>query len=313
MTSAATAIIALAWVVGSATAQVATQRVRQPVSRPVTQPGLRRDVDPVRVTLLDDGRPLLRYRYGDVAFKPYIEELCTPRGVNVLLDAPPDHKHHHGLMLAITVDGVNFWEEGDQAGRQRHASFVLGGPPSTYAERLEWRDKEDRLRLSETRTLSLIPGAHGATLVSWVSALEANGSDASLGGSHYQGLGLRFVPAMNDRGRFFNAEDRAGEVFRGDERLVQARWCAYTAEIDGRPVTVAMFDHPDNPRPATWFTMKTPFAYLSATLALHAEPLRLEQGKVLTLRYGVAVSDGAVEPAAVERVYAAWLDASRVP
>ena len=23
----------------------------------------------------------------------------------------PDHKHHHGLMFALSVDGVNFWEE----------------------------------------------------------------------------------------------------------------------------------------------------------------------------------------------------------
>ena len=38
---------------------------------------------------------LLRYHYRDVPFKPYVQQLFSPRGVNVLRDAPADHLHHH--------------------------------------------------------------------------------------------------------------------------------------------------------------------------------------------------------------------------
>ena len=64
------------------------------------------------------------YRYGDVPFKPYVKELFTMGGLNVLLDAPHDHLHHHGLMFAVAVDGVNFWEESPRAGRQKHVRFA---------------------------------------------------------------------------------------------------------------------------------------------------------------------------------------------
>jgi hypothetical protein len=51
---------------------------------------------------------LMRYHYRDVPFKPCVQQLFSPRGVNVLRDAPADHLHHHALMFAVAVDGVNF-------------------------------------------------------------------------------------------------------------------------------------------------------------------------------------------------------------
>ncbi len=98
-----------------------------------------------------------------------------------------------------------------------------------------------------------------------------------LDGHHYYGLGMRFLTSMDSGGRFFNSSKQPGEVVRGSERLVAAKWCAYTAKADGKPVTVAIFDHPSNPRhPNKMFTMTPPFAYLSATLNLWKEPLRAE-------------------------------------
>jgi hypothetical protein len=101
----------------------------------------------------------------------------------------------------------------------------------------------------------------------------------------------------------------AGEIFRGEERLTPANWCAYPAQIDGKLVTVAMFGHPSNPRsPATWFTMAKPFAYLSATLNLHREPLELQKGTPLELRYCVAVWNGQIEKTRIDEVYQWWLN-----
>ena len=52
------------------------------------------------------------------AFKPYIKELTSPKGVNPLRDNIPDHIHHHGLMFAVAVDDVNFWAEYKNCGRE---------------------------------------------------------------------------------------------------------------------------------------------------------------------------------------------------
>ena len=99
----------------------------------------------------------------------------------------------------------------------------------------------------------------------------------------------------------------------GDEKLTPTKWVAYSAKADGKPVTVAMFDHPANLRhPAKMFTMNTPFAYIAATLNVWKEPITLKAGHPLNLCYGVAVWDGAVDKDTVERVYECWVKLSGV-
>jgi len=109
---------------------------------------------------------------------------------------------------------------------------------------------------------------------------------------------------MDTGGQFRNAEGKTGVQETNDK---QAVWCAYNASADGKPVTLAMFDYPDNERhPATWFTMDNPFAYLSATLGLHKEPLKIVSGKPLVVRYGVALWDGQVQPEQIDKLYKRW-------
>jgi len=263
--------------------------------------------------------PVLQYRYGDVPFKPYVKELYTPDGLNVLLDAPADHLHHHGLMFAVAVDGLNFWEEAPTAGHQGRGSSPLtsiarhgGGPSAGFMVGIPWVDSTGAKRvLSEMRTIEVCGlDKLGATAVAWDSNLGIGKGQQSvtLSGSHYFGLGMRFVHAM-DAGEFFNADGKEGTIFRGEERLVRSDWCAYTAAIDGKPVTVAMFGCPANPRGQTvWFTMAKPFAYLSATLNLHEEPLVVSSGKPISLRYAVVAWDGRVDATKVGSAYRWFVD-----
>ena len=124
----------------------------------------------------------------------------------------------------------------------------------------------------------------------------------TLSGSPYFGLGMRFVVSMDAGGQFQNADGKTGVE---GTNAVQSAWCAYSAVADGKPVTVAMFDSPNNPRhPATWFTMNTPFAYLAVTLNLSKEPLVIEAEKPLELQYAVAVWDGHVKAEKIDTLYA---------
>jgi len=283
--------------------------------------------NPMRITMEEDivsvyadQRVLLRYRYEDVPFKPYVQQLFSPRGFNVLRDAPADHLHHHALMFAVAVDGVDFWEEQQAPGRQVHRSFTdvkIGKhgdvPHAGFTEQLDWvNPRSQELLLKEYRTIKVCqPNNFKATVLSWQSsfAVPSGKDSATLTGSHYFGLGMRFLKSMDVGGQFRNAEGKAGDVVRGDERLVRAKWCAYTAKANGKVVTVAMFGHPDNPRhPTLWFTMTKPFAYLSATLNLHKEPLKVTSDRPLTLRYAVVVWDKRVENKQIERTYNWWVN-----
>jgi len=271
-------------------------------------------VEPNHVSLAVDGVKIAEYRYGDVPFKPYIKELRTPGGLNVLLDAPHDHLHHHALMFAVAVDGVDFWAETPQAGRQSHLEFARlmkareGETPGVlFRERLAWLGPKGEQLLTELRAVSVLrPATPRVTILRWGSrlAVPTGKSSVTLTGSHYFGLGMRFIRAMDGQGTFRNADNKPGTVFRGEERLVRSNWCAYTTRVDGDVVTVAMCSHPDNPRhPATWFTMAKPFAYLSATLGLHEEPLEIVAGEPLELRYDVVLWDRAASSEEIDSLY----------
>ena len=51
---------------------------------------------------------------------------------------------------------------------------------------------------------------------------------------------------------------------------------------------------------------KPPCAYLSGTQGVGSKPLKLEAGKTLSIRFGVAIFEGAVDAEGVNAVYLKW-------
>jgi len=283
--------------------------------------------EPTRITMdvnavsINQGQHyLLCYRYEDVPFKPYVQQLYSPSGINVLRDAPHDHLHHHALMYAVAEDGVNFWEEQTEPGRELHKQFddmrIDKNGDTTQAgftEQLDWINPRSQvLLLKEHRTIKVksIEGVE-VTLLSWQSSLAVPPGKKSmtLSGSHYFGFGMRFLESMDTGGEFINITGQKGDIVRGAERIARADWCAYIAKANGKPVTIAMFGHPDNVRhPTHWFTMTAPFAYMAATLNLYKEQLIVNSDKPLVLRYAVAVWDGRIDKSKIDQVYHLWID-----
>ena len=262
--------------------------------------------DDTTVKIGTAGHTVLEYKFGEVPFKPYVAQLSTPAGVPVLRDAPFDHKHHHSLMFAVEAAGVDFWSEQPTCGRQ------LGAQPDTKSNsllhRLEWRTPEGKHVLSEERTISLNDSSN-VTLITWRSRLQtpADTNEVTLTGSHFFGLGMRFVTNMDVVATFVYASGKAGDVVRGTERLTATSWCACSGPVSGKLVTAALFDHPSNVRyPSRIFTMTNPFTYLSATLNLWKEPYILKAGNPLDLRYGIALWDGNVSREQIEKTYRRW-------
>ena len=247
-------------------------------------------------------------------FKPYVIKLTTPSGVNVLRDAPLDHAHHHGLMFAIKVDGVIFWEEFNPRdyGRQETTSLAqtAAGADGRREQKLEstltWANGVGQPLALEKRTITAIQ-IDGATVLDWTSVLSLppGKEKAVLGGNEYHGLGMRFVESM-DRGKFFTPVD-AGEkeTLHGTYHLTPCRWMAYTSKVGDKPVTLALYDTKDNPRPMLAFTMGgdgKEFAYLSATTNLYREPITLTPEKPITFRYKIALWDGEKTQDDVEKM-----------
>lgn len=240
--------------------------------------------------------------------KCYVRYWTTPAGVNILRDAPADHLHHHGLMFAVGVDDVDFWAEDPNSGIQHDRGVVQSGTlMATTAEgrhrwgawvrhELQWHSPAAQPLLHELRELRWISQAEPSAgrpfrMILWKSelSLPPGKESAKLWGRPYFGLGVRFIEAMDQSGEFINADGQTGVDATNGAR---ASWCAYRVNAGTHPITVAMLDWPGNPRhPATWFTMVSPFSYLSATLGLHQQPIELRAGEKLVLVYGVVLWD----------------------
>lgn len=270
---------------------------------------------PKLIPLKSGGKVVATYMAEPNPLKPYVKELFTPSGVQVMLDSPPDHVHHHGLMFGIGAGTTDFWAEkpaekfGKQVPRGNDAHQIGSGIDQT----LDWIAPGGKKVLEEQRKIHVFGGGDGApNLLTWDCALHpAEGAGpVKLFGSHYFGLGLRLIPDLNGMVKFvFPAGTVPGRIVRGEERLTTATWCAATGEVGGKPVTVAMWEDPRYDKPfrnyKQWFTMPVAFAYLSATLDLEVHPQMLQSW--LIKRYGVAVFDGIADEAAIQKAIDTWM------
>ena len=267
------------------------------------------------ITISSGDKPMLEYIQTSNPNKVYVSKLFTPSGMQILLDSPHDHIHHHGLMYALdSGKNITWWLDGKKMGKQ-----VPVGKTETKKEKrsaaikqaLSWNTADGTAILKEARTISVHKGTDiPATLLTWNTVLSVAGKDPVplATKKHYAGLGIRFVLKMDKIGLFIFPDGKNSTAVRGTENVTPDTWCAYRTAIDDKPVTVAMFSAPSNFRhPTYWFTMTAPFAYISATLNLYRDPYTLKPGFDLDLTYGVAVFNGKQDKSAIEKLYQAWL------
>lgn len=270
------------------------------------------------VAVLLGSRTVLEYRQTPNANKVYVAKLYSPAGVQVLLDSPPDHVHHHGLMYALDVEGVSFWMDGPKEGVQQPRGPAAGAAKGVLEQTLDWTTADGRKVLEEQRRITATEVKElSATLLTWTSrlAVPAGNPPVPLTTSRtYVGLGLRFPKSMDRAARFLFQDGKDSTPVRNTEKVTRDRWCACIGPVDGKTVTVAMFSHPGNYRhPASWFTMSDSLTYMTATLNLFRQPLVLKEKQPLELSYGVAVWDGEAKAGVIESLYQRWQAVTPAP
>ncbi len=271
-------------------------------------------------------RKVMVYAFATNQFKPYVRELYTLRGENVLRDAPPDHLHHHGLMYAVALNGVNFWEERDAPGIERPVEVLsymagkdaTGLPQAQFVQLIHWLAPGDRQAtnsaqvalLFEQRTLTLTANeSAGEIALVWDSEFEAGPRPGKLKlhGANYNGLGLRLPESFNHVAQFHNS---SGRPYTGNntQNVIPAEWTSVAGAIDGREVLLALFGNPSNQSgDGKFFTMLDPFAYLAVTQGLDEQPLEYSPGQKFRLRYLLAVYSQSQPRDAIASRYQRWI------
>jgi hypothetical protein len=264
------------------------------------------------------GHKVLVYAFATNQLKPYVRELYTLRGENVLRDAPPDHLHHHGLMYAVCVNGINFWEERNLPGVEKHVDMLhldtldaQGMPGAYFTELIHWLAPSNRAAalLIEQRTLTVaVDEKSQAVALRWDSQFEVGpqAGKVTLHGPNYDGLGLRLPESFNHVARFQNSADQP-YTGQNTQNVIPARWTSVSGVMDGRDVMLVMFGRADNARgEGTFFTMLDPFAYLSVTQGLDKQPLEYAPGDKFTLSYLLTVYSENKSPEFIRRRCELW-------
>lgn len=270
------------------------------------------------------GRRILLYAFATNQFKPYVRELYTLAGDNVLLDSPPDHLHHHGLMYAIRVNGVNFWEERDAPGWERPVRLTRpeigrspeGLPQASFKQVIHWVSDSNRAiadsasvaLLIEQRTLTVaVNEPTGEVALNWHADFELGPSvsKVTLAGANYHGLGLRLPAPFNLVARHENSEKTPLTNLGG--QVTPARWSSVSHKLGDHEVMVAMFGRPSAGRGLPlFFTMVQPFTYLSVTQGLDKSTMEFSRGDKFSLDYLFLAYSGHKSREFLDQRYERW-------
>lgn len=230
-------------------------------------------------------------------------------------DDAQDHPHHRSLWFAHgDVNGVDFWHAGGHIEVQGYEVTLRSKSVAVVELALAWRANDGTEVLREKRRLSF----HAERGLRWVEArhqLEPAVDGVVFGDTKEGTFALRVAPTLRAEGpvaagTLFDANGRTG----GDVWGKRSAWIAATGPVPdatgaSRPVTIAMLDHPRNPRFPTWWHARTygllaanPFgkgAFEGRTLDEDGT-YPLSRSEQLVLRYRVLIGDGPLTPERIE-------------
>jgi len=270
--------------------------------------------------------------------KPYFHPVRTLAGNKVTVFRPHDHVWHKGIAMTwAQLSGQNFWggptyvrDKGyvqlPNNGRMAHQSWSeMRTPPLQNLERgpggevsltehLSWITESNEPWLAETRTISVpeINPTEGYWTLDFDFTLRnTRGQPLVFGSPTTEGRPMAGYGGLFWRGprSFLNGTIFAAGGLSGPDVMGQsAPWLAFTGKHDGSGAasTVALLDHPTNPRyPTKWFVRNTPYACASFAFAFDEE-LTLPADSSVRFRYRILIADGPLTPDHFDAHHAAY-------
>lgn len=236
--------------------------------------------DRLRVEL--DGELFTEYRYESERFFPAFYPVLGPGQVPMTRRYPfeevenedTDHPHHQSLWFAhCKVNGHNFWavrpgKGGQEPGRTVHKGFRTihsGETEGHFVSENAYVAADGTVIMTDTRTLrfSAPEGAQGPRLIDFEIEFHASEGPVTFEDDKDAGMAIRvnFELQVDKHTKTENAPTGHLLNSEGDKDKdtwgKRARWVDSYGTVGGRPVGVAIFDHPSNPRYPTYWHSRT--------------------------------------------------------
>ncbi len=270
------------------------------------------------------------------------------RGFPPLENERQDHPHHVGLWFNYgDVNGFDFWNNSDAISGERAAKMgtishkrVTSANSGAGEGRLEveadWVAADGKTLLTEKTTFVFRaePGVRKIDRIAVLTAADGAG-DISMKDNKEGMLGLRVIRALEDpaekSGEFRDATgavtrmrdmDTTGVTgqYRTSEGKVgkdvwgtRGKWTMLSGTVEGKPLTVAILDHPDNPGHPTYWHARGYGLFAANTLG-QAElsggadtlDFSIPAGQSATFQYRIVLLDEAPTDEQLERLYSDW-------
>ena len=295
-----------------------------------------------RVDVLVDGAPFTSYIWPNQIKKPVLYPIRAASGVIVTRGFPiaprpgerVDHPHQVGLWLTHEdVNGLDFWNNSTAipAARapkmgtivQRAIRGLHGGAgEGTLDVTADWVDYTGKALLREDTRFVFRAGT-GYRSIDRLTTLTALADTVRFNDQKDGMLGMRVARALEQpasgkatavavldntgvTGNYRSSEGREGDSVWA----TRGRWVTLEGTVEGRPVTIAILDHPGNPGFPTYWHARgyglfaaNPLGQRVFSNGKEALDLRLASGQSTTFRYRVLILDKHATPQEMEDYY----------
>jgi len=281
-------------------------------SRPLfgTQPRFEfRETTPATLELSELGKPVYVYNFGGILApgRPeqmrrscYLHPVYAPDGTVLTDDFNKDHPHHRGIFWAwevVSYDGKtnDVWTvKGFKQKFVRWIAREANGPAARLAVENGWYDGDRRFAKEEVEILAQ-PGTNDQRVLDFNLRFEALDNPVTIVGTPdqhkgYGGFAFRTAPRDGGAAKTVILTDTG--VSEKDGVLARHPWAEMRGSFQGKPESIRIEDGPSNPGfPHNGWLMRHSFALLNVSYP-GLEPITLEPGKPLVLKYRVILSSG---------------------
>ncbi len=282
-----------------------------------------------------DGALFTEYHFKDVS-RPFLYPILGPGGLPMtrnwpMKEAPGeerDHPHHKSLWWTHgSVNGVDFWSEGANAGKTVHDRFLevaSGKDMGIIRSRNRLVAKDGRLIGTVDFTIKIHRRGEGRVL-DWETMVKASEGDLKFGDTKEGTMGIRLSETMRLKPNKENTGKPKGHIVNSegvrDDNTWGKRgaWVDYYGPVEGQTVGVAIFDHPSNPRHPTWWHVRDYGLFAANPFGIHdfekkpagAGDLVVGQGESLIFRYRFYFHRGDEKEGKVAERYQEYVAGSR--
>jgi len=239
---------------------------------------------------------------------------------------PKDHRHHRSIWFGHgSVNGIDFWSEEKEFGREEHVAFrdqKAEGNKASFTADTRWVTAKGALVLTDTRHIVVTALPQGEKYLDFEITLKATQGEVTFGDTKEGTMAMRLCPSLslrnNPEAHAYNSNNVRGK----DIWAKRADWvCYYGPDPKGTQVGVVAFSHPTNLRsPEPWHARDYGLFAVNP-FGLHdfeggsknAGDYTIAEGDSLTFNYRYYLAKGKPRPDDLKEKFAAYTKDVVVP